>query len=290
LVSGAAWLASIGGSDLERRAAFSAQRLAASLGEGSRLATKPPDQAEVVEAFLRPIFKEEGADSDGERVYLPYEGSDRERKVSVILEGTDGRTEEVWMLFDTGATLTTVHPDVLERLGVLPDSSNPVMRFQTANGERKDSVALLDGVWMAGLGVEGVSVASCISCATDGTSGLLGLNVSGQFQVTLDPAKRVIILVPNSMPPDRQIDVSPWVDLDGRFRSWADGRIDLDVRVENESERLIHEVRLSIQCGSEEFGATLGGIPPKGSIQDRIALPRFTECDNGQISLASARW
>jgi len=290
LVSGAAWLASIGGSNLERRAAHSAQRLATSLGEGSRLATKPPNQAEAVEAFLRPIFDDPSLDSEGESVYLPYEGSDRERKVSVILEGPDGRSEEVWMLFDTGATLTTVHPDVLKRLGVHPDGDSPIMRFQTANGERKDAVALLDRVWMAGLGVEGVSVAACSACATEGTSGLLGLNVSGQFQVTLDPERRVIVLVPNTMDPDRQIDVSPWVDLDGRFRSWADGRIDLDVLLENESDRPIHEIRLAIHCGSEEFGATVGAIPANETLRDRVALPRFTDCDEGQISIASARW
>jgi hypothetical protein len=290
MVSGAAWLASVGGSNLEQRAAQSARRFADSLGEGTVLGTRPPDEAEVVQAFVHPIFKDDGSDPMGEQVFLPYEGSDRERKVAVTLEGANGQTEDVWMLFDTGATLTTVHPDVLRRLGALPDSSNPVMSFQTANGTRKDSVALLNRVWMAGLGVEGVSVASCVQCATDGTVGLLGLNVSGQFQVTLDPSRRVIILVPNEAVPDRQIDVSPWVDLDGNFRSWADGRIDLDVQVENESDRAIQELRLSVQCGDEEFGADLGGILPKSGRSERIALPRFTDCVDGQISLASARW
>jgi hypothetical protein len=108
--------------------------------------------------------------------------------------------------------------------------------------------------------------------------------------VTLDPARRVIILVPNQAVPDRHIDVSPWVDLDGNFRSWADGRIDLDIQVENESERPIQELRLSIQCGDDEFGANLGGVLPNSGRSDRIALPRFTDCIDGQISLASARW
>lgn len=290
MVSGAAWLASIGGTNLELRAARSVQRLADALGEGTELASLPAKNAESVQAFLHPIFRDDGSDPMGEQVFLPYEGSDRERKVAVTLEGPNGQTEEVWMLFDTGATLTTVHPDVLRRLGAEPTASNPIMRFQTANGERKDSVSLLDRVWMSGLGVEGVSVASCTRCATGGTVGLLGLNVSGQFQVTLDPARRVIILVPNNAVPDRQIDVSPWVDLDGNFRSWADGRIDLDIHAENQSERAIQELRLSIQCGGQEFGASLGGILPHSTREERIALPRFTDCSDGQISLASARW
>ena len=226
MVSGASWLASVGGEDFERAAAQSVQRLADSLGEGSQLAVPPPEEAEPLQAFLRPLFDEEDGAGLEEKVFLPYEGSDRERKVAVILEGPNGQSEEVWMLFDTGATMTTVHPDVLRRLGVSNGPSNPVMRFQTANGERRDSVALLDTVWMAGLGVDGVSVASCESCATEGSVGLLGLNVSGQFQVTLDPARRVIVLIPNSATPDRQIDVSPWLELEGTFRElggWPGG-------------------------------------------------------------------
>lgn len=290
MVSGAAWLASIGGTQLEIRAAHSVQRLADAFGDGTQLASLPAEEAESVQAFMHPIFKDDGSDPMGEQVFLPYEGSDRERKVAVTLEGPNGQTEDVWMLFDTGATLTTVHPDVLRRLGVEPTASNPIMRFQTANGERKDAVTLLHRVWMSGLGVEGVSVAACTTCATEGTVGLLGLNVSGQFQVTLDPTRRVIILVPNQAVPDRQIDVSPWVELDGNFRSWADGRIDLDIYAENQSERAIQELRLSIQCSGQEFGASLGGILPKSDRTERIALPRFTDCSDSQISLASARW
>ena len=289
MVSGAAWLASVGGEDLERAAAQSVQRLADSLGEGSQLAVAPPEEAEPLQAFLRPLFEEEDRGME-EKVYLPYEGSDRERKVSVILEGPNGQTEEVWMLFDTGATMTTVHPEVLERLGVPNTPSNPVMRFQTANGERRDAVALLETVWMAGLGVEGVSVASCVSCATEGSVGLLGLNVSGQFQVTLDPSRRVIVLVPNSATPDRQIDVSPWLELEGTFRSWGDGRMDLDVELENTAQRPIQDVQLAISCSGEEFSASMGAIEAGGVQRERVGLPRFSDCEDGRISLASARW
>ena len=42
MVSGAAWLASVGGEGLERRAAESIQRLADAFGEGSELAVSPP--------------------------------------------------------------------------------------------------------------------------------------------------------------------------------------------------------------------------------------------------------
>jgi hypothetical protein len=118
----------------------------------------------------------------------------------------------------------------------------------------------------------------------------LGLNVSGQFQVTLDPARRVIVLVPNTATPDRQIDVSPWVDLDGHFRSWGDGRVDLDVRLGNRSERLIQDLRLAIHCADEEFVASISSIAPGETERERVALPRFSDCQEGRISLASARW
>ena len=186
--------------------------------------------------------------------------------------------------------MTTVHPDVLERLGLPVRPSNPVMRFQTANGERQDSVTVLEKVWMAGLGVEGVSVASCTSCATEGSVGLLGLNVSGQFQVTLDPARRVIVLVPNTATPDRQIDVSPWLELEGHFRSWGDGRVDLDVTLENTAERAIQDVNLAIACGDDEFTSGMSSIPSGESRRERVGLPRFSDCSDGRISLASARW
>ena len=242
------------------------------------------------QTVVRPILMGDFSDEEGEKVFLPYEGKSRTRKVMVTLEGENGATEDVVMLFDTGATMTTVHPDVLKRMGVRIGRDNPVLDFLTANGRRRDAVTLLDRVWLAGMPVDGVTVAACEDCASKDTVGLLGLNVTGQFQVTLDSKRQVIALVPHETASDRQIDVSPWVELRGVFEKRPSGRLALNLAAENRSHRAIESVQVGVECGASEMQTQIEDIGAGETGEKMLSLPHGTECSEGRIELKSAIW
>lgn len=117
----------------------------------------------------------------GDAVVLPYEGTGSSLKVPVDLEGADGKVLEVMMLFDTGASFTSVDRATLRALGVRVPSDAPEVTVRTANGERTTPLVLLDRVWLGGLAIDGVTVGVCDACAHGDEVGLLGLNVSGRF-------------------------------------------------------------------------------------------------------------
>jgi len=151
-------------------------------------------------------------------------------------------------------------------------------------------VVLLDRVWIGGMPVEGVSVAACDPCATDNTVGLLGLNVSGMFHITLDPERQEIVLQTRGDLPNRLPDVAPWVELRGTVHSWTDGRIEMEVGARNRSKRTISQVTVGIDCEGDRFRTEILQIEPGGEESQRVSLPRWTRCEPGVFSLRSANW
>ena len=223
-------------------------------------------------------------------VALPYEGTENQRRVSVVIEDVNGETREVWMIFDTGASLTTVDNKTLNSLGVEIPANGPQLDLKTANGIRRDRVALLERVWVGGMPVEGVTVAACDPCAPDDGVGLLGLNVTGMFHVTLDPERQEIVLQPRNDIPDRLGDISPWVELSGTFHTWSDGRVEMEVGALNQSRRLISRVSVAIDCGEKRFRTDIRNIEPGATESQRVSLPRWTTCTPGIFSLRGAHW
>ena len=228
------------------------------------------------------------ADLPEEAVVLPYEGSARSLSVPVTLVAGEAELD-VWMLFDTGATITTVDRATLRALGVRVPPDAPTLTVRTANGERESQVVLLDGVWIGGFLVEGVSVSVCDECADSKTTGLLGLNVSGGFLVTVDQAREELVLQPRSSAPDRSVDISPWLDIQAQASQWPDGRVEVEITVYNEGRRDIEAAEVQIDCG-ERFVATFAGIPADRGVESVVSLPRGAECDTYTVSLGKARW
>ncbi len=287
LRSGVAQLSSLGGESFQTRCNNLALKVTTWMGEESPGET-PPERA---------VLREEPTDTPPPRqlptddaASLPYEGDSHQRRVAVVLEGPGGRSVETWMLFDTGASLTTLSPQVLADIGIRTSPDAPILEFLTANGRREDPVALVDRLWLAGLPVEGVTVAACEACASDSTSGLLGLNVSGLFQVTLDPQRKEIGLEPRLDQPDRKSDISPWLKLGGTFHSWSDGRLEIDIQAENLSTRDIRDLELDIHCDEHVFQTILGDLHAGEERQKRVGLPWGSQCEVGGVAVGTAYW
>lgn len=245
-----------------------------------RLALPLPDEVTALDQTR--------SDLPDEAVVLPYEGSGRSLSVPVTLVSGEAE-QDVWMLFDTGATITTVDRATLRQLGVRVPDDAPSLTVRTANGERDSEVVLLDGVWIGGFLVEGVSVSVCEECADSRTTGLLGLNVSGGFLVTVDQAREELVLQPRSSAPDRTVDISPWLDIEAQASRWPDGRVEVEITVFNNAERDIEAAEVHIDCG-ERFVASFAGIPAARGVESVVSLPRDAECETYTVSLGAARW
>jgi clan AA aspartic protease (TIGR02281 family) len=243
----------------------------------------PPRAAEVTPPALPPSQA-----TLPDQVALPYEGRRNTLLLPVTFEGPKNEAE-LSMLFDTGATLTTLTAERLGQLGVRIPSDAPVVTMHTAAGDREARLVLLDRAWIGGFSVDGVTVSVCDACADERAEGLLGLNVSGQFLVTLDTVRHELVLQPRAGVPDRTLDIQPWVDVTGEATHWPDGRVEVAVEVRNRSDRRVDEVVVGVQC-ERTFLAKVAAIAPGKRGSTLVTLPQGIQCDRYGLALESGHW
>lgn len=280
----------------ERRAAV-ASGLALITGEGSlarALADGLPDEPEVAEpevpvavARVEPPLPP-AIDREPDAIALPFEGEGRRLSVPVVFEH-GSREVEVYMMLDTGATYTTLPAEVLARLGIYPSPSDPVVELHTANGVRKASMVLLDRVWLGDQHLEGVAVATCEQCAFSDTVGLLGLNVAGGFNMTIDADRREVVFARREVH-DRKLDVQQFVDVSARVRPFPGGRVEVEVRVDNHADRPVDIVMTEVRCGEQAWIVEFDPLPAHGEATARRRLPAHEPCGQYGIGLLSASW
>lgn len=222
-----------------------------------------------------------------DEVILPYEGSGSSLVVPVGL-GHNGDELDVSMLFDTGASFTSVDSETLRSLGIRVPRDAPEIVVRTANGERVTKLVLLDTVWLGGFAVDGVTVGLCDACAHEDQVGLLGLNVSGQFLVTVDQQTRELRLKPRDSP-DRTADVRYWVHPSARATAWPDGRVDVEVALDNHSTRTVRDAVVRIGC-DDGYDVQVPDVPPGETGESRVALRAGAECEGYTVELISAGW
>ena len=222
-----------------------------------------------------------------DEIILPYEGSGTSLVVPVGLEH-DGAEVDVSMIFDTGASFTSVDSETLRALGVRVPADAPEVMVRTANGERITRLVLIDTVWLGGLAVEGVTVGLCDACAHEEEVGLLGLNVSGRFLVTVDQQTRELRLRPRDHT-DRTADVRYWVEPAARATAWPDGRIDVEVTLANHSPRMVRGAVVRIGC-DDGYDVKMPDIPPGETGESRVNLRTGAECEGYTVELRSAGW
>lgn len=246
-------------------------------------ATPRPPVARILEEVEIPL----GPDGPADGVVLPFEGEGRSMSLPLQVEGPAG-TQELWMLFDTGATLTTLNQAALDLLGVVVPEDAPEVTLRTASGERTAKVAFIERMWLGGLEVSGITVALCEECADSRTTGLLGLNISGRFRVTVDGHRRELILQPRESI-DHAVDLSPWLSIRATAVHWSDGRIEVQVGADSLAPRPVAAVEVEINC-DETFTALLEEIPAGGSQEATVALPLGTDCTDYTVAMRTGRW
>ncbi len=235
------------------------------------------------------LDSEDAAGGATGRVVLPYEGAGRSMRVPVTMAGPGGELE-LTMLFDTGATLTTLDAGTLARLGISVPPDAPVVTLQTANGQVDAPLVLLDTVWLGEERIDWATVAVCAACADGGVAGLLGLNITGLFQVALDHEEREVDLSRRPAEGDRHEDVTHWVQLDSTARVWTDRRVEVDVTAENRSRAAMDGLTVEVACNDQSFAVALDPLEPGAARTAEVALPRGTDCREYRVMLREGRW
>lgn len=278
--TGFAVLAAPAGPALTARAAWFGERVA------RPVVSAPQGEAPAPEAERAlPDCLPAAAPIAGDQVALPYEGQGHSLAIPVQFGDV-----ELPMLFDTGASVTTLDAKSLRRLGIAVPPDAPEITLRTANGERTTKLVMLPKVWVGGLPVEGVTVGVCEECADERTSGLLGLNVSSQFLVTVDTARREVVFQARDGGTDRLIDVAPWLDVRATATLYPDTRVEVEVTAENRADRLVAQATVGLACGEDRFVVRLADIAPGASAVGTANLPRGTDCQDYRVSIDHASW
>jgi clan AA aspartic protease (TIGR02281 family) len=219
---------------------------------------------------------------------LHYDGAGR--RLSVDVTFSHGELDhDATMMLDTGATYTTLPIDVLRDLGIEPQPSDPTITLHTANGERDAQVVLVDAIDLGGMRIEGVAVAVCEACASTDTDGLLGLNVTGNFNLAIDADRHEIVFTARE-DRNRRLDAIPFVDLGATMSRYPGGRVEVEVTLENGAPRGLAAAEAEIRCGEAGWTVDLGGTEAGGRSVVRRRLPEHTACDRYQVALQSADW
>jgi hypothetical protein len=220
---------------------------------------------------------------------VPYEGQGESMRVETFFDGPR-YGEEFTMVFDTGATYTTLTREALAQLELPVPADAPIAVLRTANGEIEAPLVLVDAVWLGDAVVEWVTVAVCEPCGSEGVSGLLGLNVSGQFQVSLNHDHQLIELSALGKDENRKLDVSQWLSLSSRLLRWRDGRLEVEVTGLNRAPVAITEFAAEIDCPGGRFEVVVDGVAANDERTQKMALPRGTDCSEYSLSLLRATW
>ena len=227
--------------------------------------------------------------ADDGRIVLPVAGSGASLKVDLDLEGPRGRATQP-VLFDTGATFTTLDRTALAAMGVKVPADAPTASFQTANGRMEAPLVLLPRIWLGDRPIEHVTIAVCDACAQNGTVGLLGLNVTGQFQVTVNNEFGEVILEAREDSANRQLDITHWLDIAGVAQRWPTGRVEVEVTAVNRSPVAVAEAVVEVECADRSFAVQLDDVPAGAKRSSKVELPRQSSCDEYRLILRSARW
>ena len=222
-------------------------------------------------------------------VILPYQGDQTSLRIPVDFDGPE-LGERFEMIFDTGATFTTLDHASLRKLGIRVDANAPWITLRTASGEIEAPLVLLDAVWLGDAPVEWVTVAVCDSCANPPVAGLLGLNVSGRFRVSLDHDRHRIELAPRRREQGSALGISHWLDVQSRAVRYWDGEIEVNLLAKNRAPRTIAEAVIDLSCGEETFAIQIDDIPAGGETSTEISLPRGTDCSQQTMRVSRGQW
>lgn len=219
-----------------------------------------------------------------------------ERADSSILVETKIQGKDAYLIFDTGASITSLHTGFVQEIGKLPPSDAPSARVSTANGFALTKFGILDNLTLGKRVHSGVSFMTCDACPFGTRNGrpivgLLGLNVLNRYRYSIDESTGTIELQATSNYNNRMRDIQPWLRVSsGRGDPAPKLKTQVTFDVKNLARRSVRDVVFKVECSSGE-SATLKPmrIPSSGTkkIDQTVDIE---ECGRASIRPLVANW
>jgi clan AA aspartic protease (TIGR02281 family) len=111
-----------------------------------------------------------------------------------VVEAAVNGGSKLRLLIDTGATLTIIRPAALQRVGIGPAQFAGQTKLDTVGGRVDASVYRISSLSLGPETVANVSIGSVDIPGLGGIDGLLGMNVLGKFEFTIDHTDQVMVL------------------------------------------------------------------------------------------------
>ena len=265
-----------------------AVKLSPTRPDGGGVATPAPD------ALAPPLTYEDGGSATPGEVRVSFKKKGSAIIVPVKLSGADGEVT-VKMLFDTGATITTIDTATLRRLGLAVGPGDPVVESHTAAGPVRRHITVIDGADLGGAVVDnGLAVAVCDPCAQRDVIGLLGLNFSRHFLVTVDHEGGALVLQKKRLDLGRLHDIRHFVELEHARGMWRGPLLRVTLVVKNRSARGLRKVKVAavVTSGdrSGQITKTLDKVPARGQVSMSISGFPKVKGSKFLVKLLYAEW
>lgn len=239
------------------------------------------------------VGRDSGEDAgNAQELTLAFERRGNAIVVPVRLTNGDDSVD-VKMIFDTGATLTTIDSPTLEKLGLAQDHRNPTISVHTANGTVQRQIMTLDKIAIESAAVPGgLTVSLCEPCARGDVVGLLGLNYSRHFQVILDTDAGKLRLKRKRPSPGHLADIRPFVsfkEINGIRRGKS---LEVSLTLHNDSDRAIEEAVVAVVWEKKRYYQNTGFVSPQGKkdVSLKAKLDSSRKGSAFQVELHQARW
>ncbi|WP_163932802.1 TIGR02281 family clan AA aspartic protease [Paraferrimonas sp. SM1919] len=102
------------------------------------------------------------------------------------------------LLIDTGASITSLAPQALSRLGIDQQDSIKNITFNTANGQAESYLFKINSLSIGTVMVNNVTLASLPVEINDNADGLLGMDILSQYHFQIDQQNNQLILTDRS--------------------------------------------------------------------------------------------
>lgn len=226
-------------------------------------------------------------------VHVLFERRGGAMLVPVTVAGPELQVEAK-LLFDTGASLTTIDLATLGRLGLYITAADPTVTVQTANGRVDRTVTVIDSLAIGAARVSGgLTVAICDACAHQDVVGLLGTNFTRHFRVAIDHEAGLLVLSPRPAPADRLDDIRPFVSLTEIQGVQRGESLAVTLAVLNRSPRELRGVRVrAAPDGRAEAGftGTVNAVPPRGQAALQLVGALAAPMRRFELRLEAASW
>lgn len=226
-------------------------------------------------------------------ITLPFQKEGSAMMVPASIHGHD-----VYFIFDTGATYTSLNPQVADLADVEPPDNAPQRPVQTANGRAVLKFGLLERLRLDGHLHRNVTYGLCGGCPKrtyrgKPVAGLLGLNVLNRYDVEITDGQ--VEMRRNRAHVDRSDDIQPWIEMrDIRAATTKrDGKTIgvVEFTAANRAPRPVGPLALTIACrqGESDSEAVELSLDAGASEQTTVRM-ELEDCSNPRVDVTSARW